>query len=205
MRTRMTLNVATLLAVGALIGWLAIPTAAQEKKSDSPFTPAQLAERTLHRRAVEAAIWGMPIVSVDWMRNGFFQNGAKYGDICYFSKPADWRFQITTPNASTNYVYFNYNVKDGPWMLELPAAVGAGLFGTFSDAWQVAVVEVGPTGDDAGEGGKYLIIPLDFKPRVTCPCAPPRTTATRSSAPSPPRDPLPHFPALLRSNAHFWC
>src|SRR5262249_23510995 len=77
--------------------------------------------RTIHRRAVEAAIWGMPIVSVDWMRNGFFQNGAKYGDILYFSKPADWKFQITTPNASTNYVYFNYNVKDGPWVLEFPA------------------------------------------------------------------------------------
>jgi hypothetical protein len=123
-------------------------------------------ERTIHRRAVEAVIWGMPIVSVDAMRNGFFQNGATYGDILYFSKPADWKFQITTPNASTNYVYFNYNVKDGPWVLEFPAAEGAGLFGTFSDAWQAALVEVGPTGDDAGKGGKYLIIPPDFKGEV---------------------------------------
>jgi hypothetical protein len=125
-----------------------------------------LAERTAYRRAVEAAIWGMPIVSVDAMRNGFFQNGATYGDICYFSKPADWKFQITTPNASTNYVYLNYNVKDGPWVLEFPAAEGAGLFGTFSDAWQVAIVEIGPTGDDAGKGGKYLIIPPDFTGEV---------------------------------------
>lgn len=30
--------------------------------------------------------------------------GAKYNDICYFSTPADWHFQVTTPNASTNYV-----------------------------------------------------------------------------------------------------
>jgi hypothetical protein len=127
------------------------------------FSADELAQRTLHRRAVEAAIWGMPIVSVDAMRSGFFQCGAKYGDICYCSKPADWKFQLTTPNASTNYVYFNYNVKDGPWVLEFPAAVGAGLFGTFSDAWQAAVVEVGPTGDDEGKGGKYLIIPPDFK------------------------------------------
>jgi hypothetical protein len=136
----------------------ATPTTATETLSS-----ADRAERTLYRRAVEAAIWGMPIVSVDAMRNGFFQNGAKYGDICYFSKAADWKFQMTTPNASTNYVYFNYNVKDGPWVLEFPAAVGAGLFGTFSDAWQMAVVEVGPAGDDAGKGGKYLIIPPDFK------------------------------------------
>jgi hypothetical protein len=50
------------LAVGALLGWLAIPTAAWQKKTEPgaktepPFTPAQLAERTLHRRAVEAVM-----------------------------------------------------------------------------------------------------------------------------------------------------
>jgi hypothetical protein len=166
MRTRTTLSAAALLAAGALLGGTAVPAFAQEKQPDSPFTPAHLAERTLHRRAVEAAIWGMPIVSVDWMRNGFFQNGAKYGDILYFSKPADWKFQVTTPNASSNYVYLNYNVKDGPWVLEFPAAEGAGLFGSFNDAWQVPIVEVGPTGDDAGQGGKYLILPPDFKGEV---------------------------------------
>jgi hypothetical protein len=166
MRTRTTLAAAAMLTAGAFLDGLANPAPAQDKKPDSPFTPAQLAERTLHRRAVEAAIWGMPIVSVDWMRNGFFQNGAKYGDICYCSKPADWKLQLTTPNASANYVFFHYNVTDGPWVLEFPAAEGAGLFGTFSDAWQVAVVEVGPTGDDAGKGGKYLILPPDFKGEV---------------------------------------
>ena len=31
------------------------------------FTPEQLRERTLHRRAVEAAIWGMPAVNFDAM------------------------------------------------------------------------------------------------------------------------------------------
>jgi hypothetical protein len=66
-----------MLAASALLGGPAVPAVAQEKQPESPFTPAQLAERTIHRRAVEAAIWGMPIVSVDWMRNGFFQNGAK--------------------------------------------------------------------------------------------------------------------------------
>jgi hypothetical protein len=32
-----------------------------EAKVASPFTPGQLAERSLHRRAVESAIWGMPL------------------------------------------------------------------------------------------------------------------------------------------------
>jgi Protein of unknown function (DUF1214)/FG-GAP-like repeat len=40
---------AILLAVGVLLGAPAIPSVAQDKKPDLPFTPAQLAERALHR------------------------------------------------------------------------------------------------------------------------------------------------------------
>jgi hypothetical protein len=124
----------------------------------------EMAKRTLERRAVEAAIWGMPIVSVDAMRQAFFRDaGAKYGDIVYLSKPADWRLQITTPNASSLYVYFNYNLKDGPMVLEFPAAVGAGLFGSILDAWQAPLTDVGPAGEDHGKGGKYLIVPPNFE------------------------------------------
>jgi hypothetical protein len=68
------------------------------------LTSDQLAQRTVERRAVEAAIWGMPLVNTDAMRQAYFRDvGAKYNDICYFSKPQDWKFQVTTPNASTNY------------------------------------------------------------------------------------------------------
>src|SRR5271168_2371360 len=85
------------------------------------FSADELASRTVERRAVEAAIWGMPLVNTDAMREAYFRDvGAKYNDICFFSKPADWRFQVTTPNASTNYVYFNFNLKDGPVVLEVP-------------------------------------------------------------------------------------
>src|SRR5262245_41712465 len=104
-----------------------------------PFSASDLARRTLERRAVEAAIWGMPIVSVDAMRQGFFGVGAKYGDILFFSRPADWKFQITTPNSSSLYIYFNFNLKDGPVVIDIPAAVGAGLFGSILDAWQVPI------------------------------------------------------------------
>ena len=35
------------------------------------FTPAHLAERAKHRRAVEAAIWGMPAVNYELMYHEF--------------------------------------------------------------------------------------------------------------------------------------
>jgi hypothetical protein len=137
---------------------------AQEKNSPSS---QELAQRTVHRRAVEAAIWGMPLVSVDAMRQAYFRDaGAKYNDIVYFSKSSDWKFQFTTPNASTHYVYFNFNLKDGPVVLEVPAAVGAGLFGSLVDAWEVPVADVGASGDDKGKGGKYLLLPPNFKQSI---------------------------------------
>jgi len=48
--------------------------------TETIFTSPDLAERTLHRRAVEAVIWGMPIVSFDTMRQAFLRDaGARYG------------------------------------------------------------------------------------------------------------------------------
>jgi hypothetical protein len=131
------------------------------------FTSDELARRTIERRAVEAAIWGMPLVSVDAMREAALRDaGAKHNDIVYWSKPADWKFQFTTPNASTYYVYFNFNLKDGPVVLDVPPTVGAGLFGSLVDAWEVPVADVGPAGEDAGKGGKYLLLPPEFKEAV---------------------------------------
>src|SRR3981081_447275 len=79
------------------------------------LSPDELARRTVQRRAVEAAIWGMPLANTDAMREAYFRDvGAKYNDICFFSKPADWKFQVTTPNASTNYVYFNLHLQEVP-------------------------------------------------------------------------------------------
>ena len=68
MRTRRTLAATAVFATGALLGWTNGLTVAQDDKAQSgSFTPAQLAERALHRRAVEAVIWGMPAVNYDLM------------------------------------------------------------------------------------------------------------------------------------------
>lgn len=131
------------------------------------LSPDDLARRTVERRAVEAAIWGMPLVNTDAMRQAYFRDvGAKYNDICYFSTPQNWKFQVTTPNASTNYIYFNYNLKDGPVVVEIPAAIGAGLLGSMVNAWDEPMNDVGPAGLDQGKGAKYLLLPPDFKAEI---------------------------------------
>ena len=146
-------------AAGVLFLWslTSVAKSAQESSAKEP------ANRALHCRAVEAVIWGMPLVNSDAMRQAFLRDvGTKYNDICYFSKPANWKFQVTTPNASTHYVYCNFNLKDGPVVLEVPAPAGAGLLGAVIDAWDVTTVGVGPEDENKGQAAKYLLLPPDF-------------------------------------------
>jgi hypothetical protein len=141
--------------------------AARGLKELGGFVATALDTQALHELAVHAAKWGTPIVSFDAMRQAFFRDaGAQHGDVVYLSRFADWRFQIATPNASTRYVYFNFTTKDGPIVVEIPAAAGAGLFGSILDAWQVPLVDVGPQGSDQGKGGKYLLLPPESNESV---------------------------------------
>jgi hypothetical protein len=125
---------------------------------------AELTKRTLERCAVDAAIWGMPIVSFDVMRQSYFRGAkAHYGDIMYWSRFSSWKNQTLTPDTSSRYVIFFTNTKDGPIVVEVPPAGDAALVGTLLDAWQVPLVDVGTTGEDLGNGGKYLLLPPRYK------------------------------------------
>jgi hypothetical protein len=130
----------------------------------------------------------MPMVSVDAMRAAFLRDaGAAANDIVYLSRPADWRFQVTTPNASSHYVFMQLDTRGGPLVMEVPPAEGAGLFGSLNDAWQVPVLDVGPAGEDQGRGGRYLITPPGYHRSVPLATSPRRsapTTATRCCGPS---------------------
>jgi len=66
-------------------------------------------------------------------------------------------------NAHVRYGRDLFNLKDGPVVLDVPPAVEAGLFGSLLDAWQVLRVDVGFAGEDKGKGGKYLLLPPEFK------------------------------------------
>ncbi|MEX3933691.1 DUF1254 domain-containing protein [Paraburkholderia phymatum] len=137
----------------------------------------------LYRRAVEAAIWGMPIVSVDAMREAFFRDAhAHYNDIVYWSRPADWMNQTTTPNSSTLYVYFNFNLKDGPVVFDLPPSNGAATFGSLLDAWQEPLIDVGTSGQDAGKGARYLLLPPGFSGEVPAGYIPVRSSTLNGYA-----------------------
>src|SRR5215211_747687 len=162
MNRRQTLLGAAALMAGGTIA--PTPTSAQTSVPVQSYSTADLARRTIERRAVEAVIWGMPLVNTDAMRQAYFRDvGAKYNDICFFSKPADWRFQVTTPNASTHYVYFNFNLKDGPVVLEIPAAVGAGAAGLGDGRLGCNDSRRRPRGREQGPSGEILAAAARFQ------------------------------------------
>lgn len=61
--------------------------------------------------------------------------------------------------------FFN-TALGGPMIIEIPPANGGSITGSIMDAWQTPLEDVGPAGVDAGKGGKYLILPPDYRDRV---------------------------------------
>lgn len=127
------------------------------------LSAADLTQRTLERRAVEAAIWGMPLVNVDAMRQAYFRAGAKYNDVIFWSNPNTWMNQTATPNHSTSCVMFFANLKGGPVVIDIPAATEQALYGTLINAWNEPLLNMGATGHDKGGGAKYVLLPPNYE------------------------------------------
>jgi hypothetical protein len=129
------------------------------------LTPAELAERMLHRRAIEAVIWGMPAVNYDLMYQAAVREAkAEFNQVVYWSRLPDWKIQTLTPNPDSIYLMPFINTKvEGPMVLEIPAADEGSITGTVMDVWQCALEDVGPAGVDKGHGGRYLILPPGYK------------------------------------------
>ena len=145
------------LAVMLFISMLtSVPAISQEQT---------LKEKLTYSRAVESIIWSMPLMNFKAMRDGHKEDaGVGYNVFAYNSKVQDWRLQITTPNNTTPYVMAFWNVEDGPIVIEIPPTEkDVGLFGVIMDSWQRPLEDVGAKGKDQGLGGKYLIMPPQYR------------------------------------------
>ena len=159
-----------------------------EPSAGPPSNPAELADRALHRRAIEAVIWGMPAVNYELMRRQMVKLGGAANQVVFWSRPVGWKNQTLTPNPDTIYFMPFFNTKDvGPVVLEIPPADTGTIVGSVDDCWQTAIEDVGPAGADKGEGGKYLILPPGHAGDIPAGCIP---------CPSPTYQSY----ALLRSN-----
>lgn len=113
-------------------------------------------------RGVEAFLNGIPAASIEGMRLGSMSLGAKDSNqVVYFPELMDSAPLFLTGNTSKVYAINLLDLKkDGPTVVEIPAGAGPG---TVNDAYFRFVVDMGGPGPEKGKGGKYLILPPDYK------------------------------------------
>jgi hypothetical protein len=144
------------VALGFLLG---VSVSVQAQK----FSAEELTDRAIHRRAVEAVIWGMPAVNYERMLQAASDNGAQLNQVVYWSQPVNSKNQTLTPNPDTIYLNPFYDTKNGPVVVEIPPVdEDHVIVGSFDVAWQNALADVGPAGADKGKGAKYLITPPGY-------------------------------------------
>jgi hypothetical protein len=117
-----------------------------------------------YQRGVQAAIWGMPAVSLASLRDATMRDlGAGHGDVVYMSGLPLPRHELLTASDEWPFVIVMLDLRRGPMVVEVPQASASGfsLSGSAVDAWMVPIVDIGMAGEDRGAGGRYLFVPPD--------------------------------------------
>lgn len=114
------------------------------------------------QRATQAYIWATPLVNSMGFRKGMAEFGVteKNHKLLLFQDSGQPQGGILTANNTTPYFFGLMDLAaDGPMVVEIPAKT---VLGAFVDFWMRAVGDIGPTGVDKGEGGKFLILPPGY-------------------------------------------
>jgi hypothetical protein len=131
-------------------------------------TAARLHDELLFQRATQAYLWALPLINTLGMKEGSEKVfGAGYNVLPIWKKRLDAMTLVTTPNSDVIYAMSYLDLgTDGPIIFEAPP----NLQGILLDFWQVPIPvdggkffgDVGLPGPDAGEGGKFLLLPPGY-------------------------------------------
>lgn len=113
-------------------------------------------------RALQAYLMAIPIVNQVGMRDSISQFGPVNQTNVIWENLVDARTVELTANDNTIYNFMWIDTKKGPLVIEAPPAV----LGLVNDFWYRWVGDVGITGQDHGKGGKYLVLPPDYKGEI---------------------------------------
>src|SRR5262245_33774770 len=164
-----------LFAGTAALGLLAASSLAQAQTIDTRFgrlefqngyptetTTKRLFDEMDFQRAAQLYLWAVPAVSFESFRQGMKRDlGVDYNDFAIWDNFVDTKGLYFTANNSTIYALSNVDVgRDGPIVIEIPPGPTVGMI---DDFWQRSATDVGNAGPDKGQGGKFLLLPPDYK------------------------------------------
>jgi hypothetical protein len=110
-------------------------------------------------RALQAYLLAIPIVNQAGMRDSLRKFGPDNQTDVIWENLVDPKTVALTANDNTIYNFMWVDTSKGPVVAEIPPKV----LGMIDDFWYKWVADVGITGADKGEGGKYLLLPPGFK------------------------------------------
>jgi hypothetical protein len=125
-------------------------------------TAAKLYEHLDFMHGVEAFLYALPGGSVHAAGRGIKSMGGDNQTALVMEELMDSKSLFLTPNTDTVYSMMWLDLKDGPLVIESPP----NILGIVNDHWFRYVGDIGNAGQDRGKGGKYLLLPPDFKGEV---------------------------------------
>lgn len=123
----------------------------------TPETSRRLFDEMDFQRAVQAYLWAYPAVSFESIRSVAKNDlGMDSLDLGIADDFVDPKSMWLTANDTTIYAFVNFDLSQGPVVIEIPPGAIVGLV---DDFWQKSLVDVGLPGPYAGNGGKFLVLP----------------------------------------------
>src|SRR5215475_15301975 len=130
-------------------------------------------DEMLFQNAVQSYLWALPALNMYGMKEGSEAKfGSGYNVLPIWKKRLSAKTLVTTPNSDVIYAMGYLDLEaDGPVVIEVPP----GLQGILDDFFQRPIHSVGEIdgrtwsgdvglpGPDKGKGGKYLVLPPDYK------------------------------------------
>jgi hypothetical protein len=110
-------------------------------------------------RAIQAYRFFYPPVSMAGLFRGFENYGPIDNKTFYITEGKPHHI-LFTPNSDTPYATLPLDLKGGPITVELPPGPLLGVANDLNFRW---VSDMGLPGPDAGNGGKHIILPPDYK------------------------------------------
>lgn len=113
-------------------------------------------------RALQAYLMAIPVVNQAGMRDSLRHQGPDNQTDVIWEDLVDSKTVELTANDNTIYNFIWADTHKGPLVADIPPK----SLGLIDDFWYRWVIDVGITGPDKGAGGKYLILPPDYKGEV---------------------------------------
>ena len=178
-------TIASAISALSLMALLALPASAQQYKYETPIAPGvatpdkvdtsigtlnlsygnpdaatvgKIYDNLDASRALQAYLLALPIVNQAGMRDSLRKFGPDNQTDVIWENLVDSKTVELTANDNTVYSFIWIDTHKGPLVVEVPPKV----LGAIDDFWYRWVADIGITGADKGQGGKYLVLPPGY-------------------------------------------